>query len=318
LTHTDHNNVGDLIDFANITVTGTPTYYTGQITFTADSGHGATYCGAKASQPSASTVAYFSLFSLANDGGAGVEASAQSLMRTSGSLTYLYAIVTVAPGASVTVTLRKNAANGNNTLTCTSGTTGLFEDTTPHTDSYVNGDKICAAIGTVSSGSITLQVGVTNTYSTNYNEVEGGMGPAANWFQNASDKFMSIAGPGPSDPTTGSEGLWQMAHNFAVGKASNLRVNVTTNNWVVTSGTVQTRKNGADANQIVTITAGNTGYFEDTTNSDSFTSGDLVDYVLRGGSAGQNAVLSNIMMTEGPAPPAPPPFVPLIISYNVS
>lgn len=53
------------------------------------------------------------------------------------------------------------------------------------------------------------------------------------------------------------------------------------------STTVRSRKNGANGNQSVSIGAGATGTFEDTTNSDSLVSGDLVAVqIVRGGTSG--------------------------------
>jgi hypothetical protein len=62
-------------------------------------------------------------------------------------------VITAATSSS-TVTLRKNGANANNTISINANTTGAFSDTTPHNDSIATGDLIAVKVVAGSSGLI--------------------------------------------------------------------------------------------------------------------------------------------------------------------
>lgn len=79
----------------------------------------------------------------------------------------------------------------------------------------------------------------------------------------------------------------QTASNLQVYVASNARTNDTT---------VKSRKNGADGTQIVTIAAGLTGLFEDTTHTDNLAQGDLINTVITTLTGTQIITFSNIGM----------------------
>jgi len=55
----------------------------------------------------------------------------------------------------------------------------------------------------------------------------------------------------------------------------------------IVTGTIQVRKDGANGTQIINVTSGGTGQFEDTTHSDAFISTNDINYSLvTGGSTG--------------------------------
>lgn len=83
------------------------------------------------------------------------EANANAKAPTVASITKLRLMVgsNALSGGSQVFTLRKNGADGNNTVTVPVTTTGLFEDTT-HTDAIAAGDLVCVkCVGSNSSGS---------------------------------------------------------------------------------------------------------------------------------------------------------------------
>jgi hypothetical protein len=61
-------------------------------------------------------------------------------------MSLLWCRVTTAAISSSTVTLRKNSANANNTISINANTTGAFSDTTPHNDTIATGDLIAVEV----------------------------------------------------------------------------------------------------------------------------------------------------------------------------
>lgn len=71
------------------------------------------------------------------------------------------------------------------------------------------------------------------------------------------------------------------------GTFSKLYINVATNTVTGGNSSINLRVNGSSVNNTITIVASTTGEFEDTSNSDSIATGDLVNYqVVGGGSSG--------------------------------
>ena len=76
---------------------------------------------------------------------------------------------------------------------------------------------------------------------------------------------------------------------------SNLTVYVKSNT-ITANTTVRLRKNGANANQVITIDSGATGYFVDTTNTDTFTESDTLDYQIISGGTGTNITIGQLAL----------------------
>jgi hypothetical protein len=68
-------------------------------------------------------------------------------------------------------------------------------------------------------------------------------------------------------------------------------------NTIANTSTWRLRKNQANGNQSVTITASGTGYFEDSTNQDSVVAGDEVCYQLVTGAGTSKSLLATITST---------------------
>ena len=197
---------------------------------------------------------------------------------------------------STTVRTRKNGANGSCSVSIPASSTGTFEDTT-NSDSLVAGDlydyQFVAGAGTsiwVSILAITLshasaleQILVATAYNTG--QVYG------TTYYNPLNGYLRH---------TLIESQVQVGPKFA-GSLSKLRCYVTQNS-LNSASTLRTRKNGSNGAQSVSIPATSTGAFEDTTNSDSFASGDLLNtQLVAGGVSAQTITISNVqvMLTSG-------------------
>jgi hypothetical protein len=87
--------------------------------------------------------------------------------------------------------------------------------------------------------------------------------------------------------------------NFTIrqaGTTSRLGILVTSNTVTATS-TASVRKNSGVGSETVSIPASTTGYFEDTTNHDSFVSGDTAEYRVTAGSTGTAITFSSLSTT---------------------
>lgn len=203
------------------------------------------------------------------------ETNAQCTMRSAGTIAKMCMYVTVGFGTSVSMRIRKNGANGNQTVS-TASLTGQFEDTT-NTDTFVSGDEINYTM--TGSGGIGAEAfaGCQVTYTSDEYEVIGCFDNATS--VSGSDRFIGIFG-GAAQAT---ESLVKLRHGFGIS-ATRLRAFVRTA-WTG-AGTLALRKNGADANNTIALASGTTGQFEDTTHSDSFADTDDMNLVLRGGTSG--------------------------------
>jgi len=199
-----------------------------------------------------------------------VEAVDQHTARVAGTFSGLHAKVITNDRAQSTFRFRVNGANGNQSLTIPASTTGEFSDLV-NTDAVVDGDEfnyqmVSGAGGTTLDLSVlsvlfgsagaytvyrTITVTVTGSGTVSYATPGGGQGNA-------------------------TETLKQLKFKSA-GTAKNLFAYVETNSRSTTS-TIRLRKNAANGNGVLSIGAGTTGYFEDTSNTDSIAVDDLVNF----------------------------------------
>lgn len=114
----------------------------------------------------------------------------------------------------------------------------------------------------------------------------------------ASTTFYLFAGSGPSLVNSTTESERQVIVRM-IFTASRMYVNVTANDRG--ASTVRMRKNGANGNEVVAITASTTGKFEDAINTDVFASGDLFNYQLVTGAGGSTFVLDAISHISAPS-----------------
>lgn len=294
-THTDAVAAGDLINysivntataginFANLGVSFTPTNAAETVN--------KLMCYGTATDTSVTTQYFNSLggilrFTAANS----TESNAQFKNKLNATLRNLFVLVSANTASIASVVSRKNGANGNLTVSIGSGVTGAFEDTT-HTDTLVSGDLVDTLFTSTLTTSITVRLisvdYVTTTGATQYMNADAGVALA---FGNNSTHFLTITGS-PNTSFIGEAAAQCLTSQpFA---ATLLETFVAANANLATS-TVTLRKNAANGNNTLSIPASTTGYFEDTTHTDSFAATDQIDYSFVTGATGTNIMLANV------------------------
>lgn len=213
---------------------------------------------------------------------------AQAQMRIRDSYTWSHLGVNIASNtvtATSTVRSRVNGADGNQAVSIPSSSTGFFEDTS-HSDSLADGDLVAIALTTGGSGSSLLANTISSLLGHSGDvSVLAAASLTNGWQANGATRWTPVHGPLVAStsevrtevtcrqPTTLSRLRAYVAANAASGTSS-----------------IKLRVNEADGNQALSISAGATGEFEDTTHSDAIGDGDEVDLQLTGGGAGAISV----------------------------
>lgn len=248
-------------------------------------------------------------------GGTTWEAPMQVPFHAPGTMSGLWAMVTGnSLTAGSTLQLRINGVNGTEQLLIPSGSTGEFRDTT-HSDVIHAGDKVDLQLRTAASGTSLTFVGYSSVYTPTTNNMVKFL---ATGDYTASDTFPGSAGSTNGFATffispAGTMGnlqnpisLWSIQTETidssyimkTPGTFSNFQVYITTN---ATIGNVvfHFRKNLANGSQTITVPAGQTGLFEDNTNTDSVVSGDTVTYsVVMNNPSDGKLIAASFMGTE--------------------
>jgi hypothetical protein len=229
-----------------------------------------------------------------------VEAEEQQVVREAGTFSNMFWRVTAndsGANPSITITLRKNAANTAITLTFANVQTGVKEDTT-HTDTVADNDLMVYGLVTAAaSGARSVTFGVagmqfspttaTNTsvgyfqdnitHDADATTVYIGLNGAANFLSTATKAAMTIK-------TT------------AIGRG--FRMNVFANGRTDTV-TASLCKNGTGTSQSLSYATAETGIKEDTSNTDSLDAGDTYcfQFISAGGTSFNNLVLNSLEVT---------------------
>lgn len=252
--------------------------------FSANSGNVVLYGCANDANPTfaASTLYYYGLAGSISANT--ILQSAEVTMGSAGTFTkaQLY-VVTNGRSTSTTFRLIVNGVASNITITVPSGGTGLFEDTS-NTDTIAADDKVCWGMqtGTGTGGlglrrvNVYFQATSGKTFTSIAHTLAGITRTAG---QNT---FAPLGGCIPPSVATESEIQMQVNYPF---RGSKLRIGVSANPYTGSS-TCTVRKNAADTALSVTIPAGSTGVFSDTSNSVDFLGSDLVCYRWNGGTSG--------------------------------
>lgn len=289
-THSDAVSSGDLFDVSGQTSSSSGTRSFLRLVFSATSDH-ATIYGNSGNTLSAAATTYPPI----NGGlGSATEAVAQSKLRAAGTLTKAGLNVSFNPLTGTTnATLRNNGSDTAVTIAIAAGLTGRFSDTT-HTASVSSGDlvnwKVVAGSGSGSISYQALSVGFVNTSDTKNDVLAGG---ATTRAASGTTSFYTVAGFVFADTTEAEQAV---QHGFGL-TASRLRINVTANTYAA-DATLTLRINGSNATQTVTIPAGTTGWFEDTTHSDNITATDTVCYATVGGTSGSITIAALAMLEQ--------------------
>jgi hypothetical protein len=289
-TGTDTVAAGDLVSYGNAVST---TIFMLRNLFEAASNHVVLLSSTSASGvniTSASATTYIGL--QGNISANNTEANRKHRLRVAGTVKGGHIYITAnARTTTTTYRMRVNGANGNIAIAVGAGLTGLFEDTV-NTDTVAAGDDLCWSL-TTGAGTETLthsHLGLAIESTNATNDIFSGSGINRN--ASATANYYT---PGGAAATSTTEDDRKIQHGFAA-TTTRLRIYLTANSYT-TDGTLTLRKNGAAGNQGVTLTAGTTGLFEDTTHTDTFVGTDDATFEINGGTSGA-ITFSYIGLTE--------------------
>ena len=219
---------------------------------------------------------YFMNFSgQSNAVSSGSETRQQLRVRAAGVYSKMQAFVRVNSATqAITIKFRKNGADGNQTVSITSATTGFFEDAS-NTDSVADGDLINArATSPAGSGSATFTMfGIAFEATVDAYDIVATNNNSRSRTTSTATEYGHIAGSGVLGATEAN-----VEHKLPVPfDASHFRVYVDSAPTVGDT-TFTLRKNGADTALTVTTITSTTGWYEDTSNVVSFAVDDLICY----------------------------------------
>lgn len=223
------------------------------------------------------------------------ESDSQATWRTAGVVSHLWYLVSAnTVNATSTFRLRKNTANANSVVSVGSSTTGAFEDTV-NTDSIAAGDILNFSLVTGgASGSIDGKLSAflynPNDGSTLFRSVASRVNGRT--YSTASTTFLEYLEDGLSGDSALTDARTQVKW-LLTATMKNLFVRVTTNGRGTIS-TVGSRIGGVAGNLIASIGAAATGIFEDTSHTDSITSGSLVNATVILGTGAGSLILTHI------------------------
>lgn len=219
------------------------------------------------------------------------ESTVQVVTRDAGTYHGFFARATAntATGTN-TMTFRKNAGNGNETVNFAGGT-GTFQDTT-HIDAVVATDKVNYQTSAVSTNSTTITVtSILFDSTTNFAIRKVQTNIAGQAYTSGSD-FAQVAGRLAA--ATSEAGILytnKKAATMKFGQAT------TTANAKTATMTYQSRKNSANGVIAITIATA-AGVNEDTTHSDTLISGDTWDWETVNGTDTTHAATFSIVAID--------------------
>lgn len=185
-----------------------------------------------------------------------------------GSMTLLQCVVASGTvSGSSSVTLRKNAANGNNTISIAQAATGSFQDSTPHTDNIASNDLVNVVINAGDASFQAELIAISFTPSTLSNTVskltlDSGIGSGL-----VETDFWGICGTASGNTTEGQSKL----RTLKTMSVNNLAL-YDLNSAAGSTNTVTSRKNGAAGALSKSWSSGN--LIQETTHTDNLVSGD--------------------------------------------
>lgn len=206
------------------------------------------------------------------------EANQQLQVQTAGTMSNLFAAISIntLTTAVTTIRFRIGAANGNQVVTFAAGVTGTATDIT-NTDAVSAGSKINFSRVTDNSGAGSSTVSIVScafSKTTGHGNFhvsanDGGR----NYSTDSVTRFSPLNGTLLANTT---EDITQEVLD-AAGTLKNFSAHVLTNGRSTTT-VLHVRVNTADGNGTLSVTAGSTGFFQDTSNTDSVTAGNTACY----------------------------------------
>lgn len=238
-------------------------------------------------------------------------AGPQLKMLASGTLKNMAVYITANTfGVAQRMTLKKNATDTALTIPISANATGLYEDAA-HSVSVSTGDLICYAYNMGPTGN----AGITSLTFMAVEFVPDN--PLVMPYVSQSLNHSPALGVTNWAPIQGALG-WNLpedsyqVRSFVDGTLSHLQTHFTANNQ---TGAIPIifRTNGVNRSSALSIPAGGTGYFEDTTHSDVVVSTDqLTTSIVTAPSGAVQIDYVQMLMTlpngESPPPPPPPPL----------
>lgn len=223
------------------------------------------------------------------------ESNVETVQRVAGTYARLWIRVTSNDRGSTTVRTRVNAANGAQSLTVGASATGLFEDTT-NADTIAAGDDVAISIAVGSGGASFIAPVSGLTFSpTDASKTVSKLGTftSSPAITGASATFYwTICGDATSILTTEAHAQFSLR---TAGTLKNAHAYVSANARVTTT-TIVSRVSAADGALTLSIGAGATGLFEDTSNSDAVVSGDEINWKVTTGTGTQSLTVQHVGM----------------------
>lgn len=227
------------------------------------------------------------------------EATNQRRYHPAGTLVGLASHVSSNTFTTTTCTFqtRINGAGGNLITSYAAGVTGWVTDTS-HSDAVSDDQKVCAVVNTgtdglkiITSTAINLAYSATSGTAVPYGWASGPPGSTTTLSTASQTYYIPLCGWGSgtaSYETSESSQSKQLLR--AAGTLQDLQVYMLTNSNT-NAATLTSRKNGGAGNQTVSITASTTGFFEDTSHSDTIAGGDVANYLITTGAATVNCTV---------------------------
>lgn len=235
-------------------------------------------------------------------GAASAEERVAMPIREAGVFSNLYIYVKANTITDTTViTLRKSVADTALTVSYTSGETGIKEDTSNSvsfaaTDEAAYKVDVPSVVGTTNINFTMFGMKFTPTDTSKSVNVFPAISLSGSFAANETNYRPPVNAT--SMTATEANAKYRVRASFT---SSNLFVFVLSNSRT-TDMTFKTRVNGANGNQSVTYTSGETGVKEDTSNTDSLVAGDDYNYsVITGNSAEAMTVNTTCTQLTGTA-----------------
>ncbi len=214
------------------------------------------------------------------------ESIANNTFRSGGVLSNLFINILTNDRDASSFRTRKNSADASMVVSITGSTTGVFEDTV-NTDAVTAAEEwnyklVTGANGTTFTFRIAqvLFAATTNTVARTGGDENGAVDLGTSATRSGPLAGDSVTTTAIADSSVGT--IYETD-----GTLSNMQVNITANARSTTS-TIVSRINSAAGALSIAVTAGSTGIFEDTSNSDTITANDLVNWAVVSGTGTGN------------------------------
>ena len=289
-TNSDTVVSGDEVNYTFINAgTGDVEMYLTQIQFSATSNTVTkVIANESVSYTAASTTYYTALFARVSSQTTD-EARRQHKLRSNGTLRNLFVIATSNARSTTTVIKsRINSADGNCSVSIGASATGFFEDTS-NSDSLSSGDLVNSSVTTdTGTGALNITCISYEFETTNFSSILGSSSPSGRTLAQGTTRYSFLCGDMDTGLTaTESNTQLDTKNNFT---ASNMFCYLSANT-IVGNSTMGFRKNSGDGNQSISLTGLTTGLFEDSSNTDTVITTDVVNYKFVGGAAGTSATI---------------------------